>query len=109
MVGHDQVRILRDEEVAVQHDASADERLHLLDERPGIDDDAATDDAAAAAMQDARRDRLEHVLLPSDDDGLAPVVAALVTDDHHSVSRGLVYDLPLPFVAPLRADAHNAP
>src|SRR2546422_3423209 len=69
MVGHDQVRILRDEEVAVQHDASPDERLHLLDERPGIDDDAAADDAAAA-MQDARGDRLEHVLLPSIPSGI---------------------------------------
>src|SRR3989442_6376891 len=101
MVGHDQVRILRDEEVAVQHHASADERLHLLDERAGIDDDAAADDAAAAAMHEARRDRLEHVLLPSDDDGVARAVATLVTDDHVPVRRDYIDVLQLSLIVPL--------
>ena len=36
MVRHDHVGVLRDEEVAVERHAPADERLHLLDERARV-------------------------------------------------------------------------
>src|SRR5207248_4836335 len=53
------------------HDAlpiSLDERLHLLDERGGVDDDATGDDAAAAGVQDARRNRVQDELLAPHND-----------------------------------------
>ena len=54
VVRHDQVRVLGDVEVAVEGDAALHERLHLLDQRGGVDHDAAADHAAAARVQDAR-------------------------------------------------------
>src|SRR5207249_10489140 len=50
VVGHDQMRVLRDEEVAVERDAALHERFHLLDQRPRVDNDAAADDTATAGV-----------------------------------------------------------
>ena len=107
VVRHDQVRVLRDEEVAVERHPATYERLHLLDERARIHDDAAADDAAAARMQDARRNRVQDVLLAPDDDGVARVVPPGVARDDVHVRRQQIDHLPLALVAPLRSDDHD--
>ena len=107
VVGHDQVRVLRDEEVAVERDTSLHERLHLLDKRPRVHDDAAADDAAAAGVEDAGGDRVQDVLLTPDDHRVAGVVAAGEPRDDVDVGREEVDDLPLALVPPLRADDHD--
>src|SRR5262245_7813058 len=107
MIRHDQMSVLRDVEIAVEGDAAANERLHLLEERSGIDDDAASDDASATRVQDSRRDRLEHELLLADHDGVSGIVAALVANRHVCIGRQHVDHLALALVAPLGAHHHD--
>ncbi len=107
MVGHDQVRVLGDEEVAVEGGPPLDERLHLLDEGGRMDHHPAADHAAAARVKDAGGNGVEHVLLASHHHGVAGVVAALVAHHHVDVRRDDVDDLALALVAPLRADHHD--
>ena len=107
VVGHDQVGVLRDEEVAVEGHPATHERLHLLDERARVHDHAAADHAATARVQDARRDRVQDVFLAADDDRMAGVVAARVARDDIHVRRQEVDDLALALVPPLRSDDHD--
>ena len=107
VIGHDHVRVLGDVEVAVEGNPALDERLHLLDQRGGIDDHAAADDVAAARVQDPRRDGLQHELLAPHHPGVSGVVAALKANDHVEVRREHVHHLALALVAPLRSHDHD--
>ncbi len=104
VIGHDEVGVLRDVEVAVEGDTASDQRLHLVDQRGRVDDHAAADDAPAARVEDAGGDRLEHELLLAHHDGVPGVVPALVADGHVDTGRQHVHHLPLALVAPLGAD-----
>ena len=103
--GHDQVRIAR-EAHEVGRDAARLEVVQLLDHHLRIDDAAGADHALLAA-DDPRRDVLELVRLAVGDDGVAGVRAAVVAAHEVGVLRQQIDDLPLPFVAPLRADDHG--
>ena len=107
VVGHDQVRVLGDEQVAVELDAAAHQRLHLLDQRARVHDDAAADDAAAPRVQDARGNRMQHVLLAPGHHGVAGVVAAREARHDVHVRREQIDDLALALVSPLRSDHHD--
>ena len=81
VVRQDDVRLLADQQPAVDVDAQPRQLVDLLEQRLRIDDDAVADDAGHAGMQDARRNQVQDELLPVDVDGVAGVVAALVARD----------------------------
>ena len=71
VVRQDDVRLLADEQPAVDADPGAPELVDLGKERLRIDDHAVADDARHAGMQDARRDQVQDELLPLDVHGVA--------------------------------------
>ncbi len=79
------------------------EVVELGDEHRGVDD-AAGADRAPLAGDDPRRDLPDLVGLARDDDRMSGVRPALVAADEIGVLSQQVDDLPLSFVAPLRAD-----
>ena len=79
-------------------------RVHLFEQRSGIDDDAVPDNALLALVQNPRGDQVQDKLVRSHDNRMARVVAALVARNDIRPLRKQVNDLSLPLVAPLGAD-----
>ena len=63
VVRQDDVRLVADQQPAVDVDAERAELVDLLEQRLRIDDDAVADDAGDAGMQDAGRDQVQDELL----------------------------------------------
>ena len=108
VVRQDHVGVVAHHELRrVGEQPAAAEKIDLLHQRLGIDHHAVPDDALLARVQDAARDEVEHRLHAADHQRVPGVRPSLVT--HHHVGPGgeEVDDLPLPFVAPLRADDHH--
>ena len=103
VVGHDQVRVGRDLQVA-DVDAAPAQAVDLLEQDLRVEDDAVADHADLVGMEDARGDQVELELLAAADDRVAGVVAALEADDHVGLVGEQIGDLPLALVAPLGAD-----
>ena len=104
MIRQDDVRLLADQQPAVDGDAGARQLVDLLEQRLRIDDHAVADDAGHAGMQDAGRNQVQHELLAVHIHGVAGVVTALIARDRRKVRRQHVDDLAFAFVAPLRAE-----
>jgi hypothetical protein len=104
VVRQNDVSLLADEQVAVDIHAHPRKLVHLLEERLRIDDDTVADDAGDARMQNARRNQMQDELRPFHINGVSSVVPALVPRDSREMRRQHVDDLPLAFVAPLRAE-----
>ncbi len=104
VIRQDEVRLVADDEAAVDVDAVPGQLVDLGEERLRIDDDAVADDAGDAGMQDARRDQPQDELRAVDVDGVAGVVSALVPRDDREMRRQQIDDLALAFIAPLRAE-----
>jgi len=89
------------------------QHVDFFEECRQVDDDAVADHGSDVRVQDARRDELQGVLLTVDNDGVAGVVAALVTHDIGVLFGQQVDDLGFAFVAPLGSDYdgdwHDAP
>ena len=105
MPRHDQVRVPREPD-ELGGDATRLEVVQLIDHDLRVDHAAGADDALLAA-DDPGGDVLELVGLAVGHDGVAGVGTAVVAADEVGVLRQQVDDLPLPFVAPLRADDHG--
>ena len=106
MVRHDHVGVLADAD-AVHLDTAAGQHVQLGDERGRVDHHAVADDRRNVRIQHARRDEVELEDLLAEHDGVAGVVAALVSDDGRDVLGQSVGRLPLALVAPLKADDHG--
>ena len=103
VVRQDEVGLLADQQPVADVDAQAGQLVDLREQRLRIDDHAVADDADDALVQDARRNQVQHELLAVDVHRVAGVVAALIPCDDTEVRREQVDDLPLAFIAPLRA------
>jgi hypothetical protein len=103
VVRQDDVRLLADQQPAVDVHAHSRQLVDFLEERLWIDDHAIADDAGDARMQNARRDQMEDELRPFHINGVSGVVPALVARDRREMRRQHVDDLSLAFVAPLGA------
>ena len=107
VVGHDQVRVGRDPQVA-DADARPFQAVDLTQQHPRVDDHAVADHAGLLRVQDPGGDQVELELLTVADDRVAGVVAALEADDHLSVLGEQIGDLPLALIAPLGSDYDHA-
>ncbi len=81
--------------------------VHLFDQDGRIDHDAVADDADLARVENAGRDEMQDGLFPSDDQGVAGVVAPLEAGDHIGIFRINIDDFPFSFVAPLGSHHHH--
>ena len=105
MERQDERGVLGDQEVLRRDlDAGGADALHLVDERPWIEDDAVADDRELARTHHARRKQAQLVGDAIDDERMAGVMAALEANDDIRPLRQPVDDLALAFVAPLRSD-----
>jgi len=102
VVGHDQVRLVADDELRVRGEGILlPQVLDLLDEHLRVDDHAVAQDAQLVVVQDPRGDQVQNGLLALDHDRVPRVVAPLEAHDGVGVFRVQVDDLALAFIAPL--------
>jgi hypothetical protein len=85
-------------------DASGNELVDLGEQRLRIDHDAVPDDARDAGMENAGRDQAQYEFFSTHVHRVARVVSALITRDERKTRRDEVDNLPLAFIAPLRAE-----
>ena len=76
----------------------------LFDEVPRIENNTVTNDRKLTATHNARRQHVQFIDFPVDNERMACIVTALKTRDHVSAFRQPVYNLTFSFVAPLSAD-----
>src|SRR5262249_23993914 len=107
VVRQDQVRLVADEDAAVDGDAVLRQLVDLAEQRLRIDDDAVADDAGDAGGQDAGRNPPQDELRAVHEDRVARVVSALVAADDREMRRQQIDDLAFAFIAPLRAEDHQ--
>jgi len=101
VVGQDQMRPVRDDEVAADLDPAAAEVRDLLEELLRIDHHPVADHAGLVGVEDARGDEMERVALAAHGDGVPGVRPAVVAHDHVVTGGEQVDDLALALVAPL--------
>ena len=104
VIRQDDVRLLADEQPAVDADAVARQLVDLHKQRLRIDDHAVADDARDAGMQDAGRNQVKDELLALHIHRVPGVVPTLVARNRREVRREHVDDLAFAFVAPLRPE-----
>ena len=97
VLAHHQLRRVGEQPAAFQH-------VDLFHQRFRVDHHAVADDALLPRMENARRHQVQHRLHAAHHQRVAGVGAALVADDDVGPRGEEVDDLPLPLVAPLRAD-----
>ena len=100
----DDVCAVADEQTVVENDASGQEVVDLFQELREIEHRPVSDHDARLGTEDARRDVLQRVPPAGDRDRVPGVRPALIARDDVEAVGEEVDDLPLPFVAPLRAD-----
>src|SRR6185312_13822474 len=104
VVREDERARLRDAQLPLHVHAGALELADLRHQRLGRDHDAVADEALHVAVEDPRGDEAKDRLLALDDERVAGVVAALEAHDRGHVVREPVDDLALALVAPLGTD-----
>src|SRR5208337_2987871 len=80
--------------------------VHLHQQDLGVQNHAVADEALDAGMQDARGNQMENELFAAHHQGMAGVVAALITHHYLGLRGQEIDDLPLAFVPPLGAYYH---
>src|SRR5208282_333519 len=104
MVGKNNLRAIRDEEVAIHLHAGGAQGGDFLQEGQRINHHAVADDAGALGPQNAAGHELQNEFLAVDDDGVPGVMAAGVARHDRKGLREYVDNLALAFVAPLGSD-----
>ncbi len=89
-------------------DAALFEPVDLVEQHLEVDDDTVADDRDAAGAEDAAGQQVEGVLLVTDDDRVAGVVAAVELHDVVDAATEQIGGLAFAFVAPLGSDDHNS-
>ena len=107
VVRHDDMRVAADLEV-LAGDALSLEHGHFLDQHAGIHHHAVADDGNGVLVHDAGGHQVKRQLLVAVDNGMACVVAALITDDVIVFASNEIGDLAFAFVAPLGANQNGA-
>ena len=100
-------RLAQDEILRADLDADFFQSLNFLDEADRVNDHAIADDAQFALAQDAGRHEVQDIFLPADENGVAGVVAAGVTDDDIRLLGEHINDFAFAFVAPLGANENR--
>jgi hypothetical protein len=103
VIGHDQVRVARDQEPR-DVDVLGAEGVEFGEQHRGVYDDAVADHRHDGRVEHPRGHELECEGLAVHDDAVSGVVAALVTNDHVHVTSEEVGQLPLALVTPLGSD-----
>ena len=103
----DDVGALTHQQPAFGRNPALGQRVDLLQEHRRVDDGPLADDARCLLVKNARRDQVQNQLLPVDDQRVAGVCAAGVSDDEVGVRGVEVDDLALAFVPPLRSHNHQ--
>src|SRR5690348_9428884 len=80
------------------------EHFDFLDQGNGIDDHTHADDGVLPGTQNAAGDELQDVLVFSDDDGVAGIMASGNTNDVVERAGEIIHNFAFAFVTPLRAD-----
>ena len=107
VVRHDDMRVAADLEVLAGN-ALGLEHGHFLDQHAGVDHHAVADDGNGVLVHDAGGHQVKRQLLVAVDNGMACVVAALITDDVIVFASNEIGDLAFTFVAPLGANQNGA-
>ena len=107
MVGHDQVGIARQLELA-DVDVAFLEHVELGDQHLGIDDHTVADDRSDVGVQDPARHQLQLEHVAVDDDRVSGVVARLVTHDERALLGEIIGKAALALVTPVGTDDHRA-
>ena len=102
MVGQDEMGLVADDDTALDIDPVLLQLVDLRQQRLRIDDHTVPDHTDHAGMENAGRDEPQDELGPSRVDGMAGVVAALISRDDVEARRQQIDDLAFAFVAPLR-------
>jgi len=100
------VRPVTDCQMSFHLDAGRLQGVDFFEQRSRIDDDSVADHGQFAGPQDAAGNQLQDKLTAADVDGVAGVVAALVSRHYVESLREQVNDLTFAFIAPLGAK-HN--
>jgi hypothetical protein len=101
------VGAVADGQLLLHRDPRGLQRLHLFNQRGGVDDYAVPDDGFDAFPENPAGDELEDVLLFADIDGVAGIVTALVARDDVELTGEEVDHLALALVSPLRAQDYD--
>src|SRR6266852_5340467 len=104
MVGKNDLRAVRDEEIAVHFHARSAQGSDFLQEGQWINHHAIANDARALGPQNAARHELQDELFPVDDDGVSCIVATGVASHHRKGLGEHVDNLALALIAPLCSD-----
>ena len=96
----------RHREVRAAHDPMAlgAQRIDFVDKNFRVDHHAITDDTEFFGVQRARRYQMEDGLFAVDYQGVAGIIAALITDDDIRVIGKKIDDFAFAFIAPLGSD-----
>ena len=103
VVGHDQVGVAADQQPRGV-DALGGEGVQLCEQHGGVDHHAVADDRGDVVVEDAARHQLECEGLAVHHDGVAGVVATLVTDDKLHLLGQEIGELALALITPLGPD-----
>jgi len=101
--GQDQMRFLRDQQLALYVDSVGFQAGDLFGEDDRVDHHAVADDVDRAVPENARGNRVQHVLLALEVEGVPCIRAALEPGDHPVGGSEHVHDFPFSLVAPLQA------
>src|SRR5579863_5227898 len=106
MVGHNKMSTARYDKARTV-DASAGQRVHLVDQELGLDHDTVADHGSYIGVQDAAWHKLKGEPLAVDHDGVASVVAPLVAHNHLHLFGEQVGQFRFTLVTPLGAYYHS--
>ena len=101
MVGKNNLRAIRDEEIAIHLHAGGAQGSDFLQKGQRIDHHAIADHAGALRPQNAAGHELQNEFLSVDDDGVSGIVAAGVARHDRKCLGEYVDNLALALVAPL--------
>src|SRR5579864_7584830 len=107
MIGKNQMRAIAYVQPAFHVNPGFRKRLNLRHQRRWIDHAAHSNDGMLFWTEDSTRNQLQNVLVFSNDDGVACVVAASDTRDVIERSSEVVDDLSFALIPPLRAHHHD--
>src|SRR5882762_2220999 len=101
MVGKDDLRAIRDEQVAIHLHATLAQGSHFLEKRQGIEYHAVANDVHASRTKNSARHQLQDKFLSLDDDGVAGIVPAGVPGYDRESLGEYIDNFAFAFVTPL--------
>src|SRR5215470_17324981 len=103
MKREDDVRAIADAKLAANVEARGLQRLHFFQQRGQIHHHAVADDGQHPRPQDAAGNKLQDELFLANEDGMAGIMAALISRDNVEALGEQIHNFTFALVAPLRA------